>query len=133
MPEDATAHVEKSKRAYYDTIIETEGSPFFGQKPTDVFVTAAAIGYYQGKREPVKDRHDLFRTFTISDEKNRIWLLKSIAIAIEGVEVLKDIKRVIKISEEFANTGIDYLYKMHTDGSDVAIHLSDAMFEVLDE
>jgi len=133
MPEDATAHIEKNKRAYYDTIVETDGSPFFKQKATDVFVTAAAIGYYLEKREPVKDKHDLFRTFSLSDEKSRMWLLKSIAMAVEGVDVLRDLKRVIIICEEFANSGIDYLYEMHTDGSDVAQRLSDTMFEILDE
>ena len=133
MPEDVTAHIEKSKKPYYDAIIETEGSPFFGHKATDVFVTAAAVGYYLEKREPVKDKHDLFRTFSLSNEQNRMWLLKSIAMAIEGVDVLKDLKTVIRIGEEFANFGIDYLYEMHTDGSDVTVRLANSMFEILDE
>jgi len=132
MLDDVTGHIEKSKKEYYDMIIETEGSPFYGHKATDVFVTAAAVGYYFEKREPVKDKHDLFRTFSMASEKNRMWLLKSIAMAVEGVDVLTDMKRIIKINEEFANAGIEYLYEMHKDGSDVTLRLADKMFEILE-
>jgi hypothetical protein len=133
MSEDVTAHIEKSKKEYYEIITGTEGSPFFGHRSTDVFVAAAAIGYHMEKREPVKDKHDLFRTFTISKEENRIWVLKSIAIAVEGIDVLNDLKKIIKIGEEFANSGIDYLFEIHTDGSDVVSHLSETMIEILEK
>lgn len=134
MGEDIRAYIDKSKSSYYDSIVENEKSPFFKHTKTDVFVAAAAIGYYLKKSEPISKRQDLFLVSTMSrDEKGRLWIMKSIAISIVGLEALKDLKKVIKICEEYANCGIDWLYRAHAEEVDICADLSEKMSDIINE
>ena len=132
MGEDATARIEEEKRSIYDEILKNESSPFFNHKDSELFFSAVAVGYYYKKKEPLKKKRDLFRTFTIGD-KSKIWLLKAVAVSTSGIEVLKDIKEVVKICEEYANSGIDQIYKWHSEGIDICNNLSEIMLDIEQE
>ena len=56
-----------------------------------------------------------------SDDPN-LWMLKSIAIAAGGIDVLKDLRQVAAIVEEYANAGVDILYEKHQNNSDDEIY-----------
>ena len=129
--DDASGWIEEEKIPKYQEIIDREDSPFFKAGLIDVFIASAAIGYYYKKREPVKHQHQLFRTFTIGSNE-KLWLMKSIAVSDCGLTVLKSMKDVMKINQEFANVGIDYLYDWHK-GDDIFTSLVDMMSDILDE
>ena len=127
-------NIEKEKSSYYDDIVDNENSPFYKRAKMDVFVAAASIGYYFKKSEQISKRQDLVILSTMSkEERGRLWIMKSIAISIAGLSVLKDLKEVVKICEGYANYGIDWLHTVHVEGIDISAELSEKMKEILDE
>ena len=135
MGDDVRGMIEKEKSHFYDAIVDNTNSPFYKHTKTDVFVAAAAVGYYFKQSLPFSSpKQDLFVLSTLSrDEKGRLWLMKAIALSVAGLEVLKDTKEIVKICEGYANYGIDWLYKMHGDEIDICASLSEMMSDVLAE
>ena len=108
---EAVIRVEKKKREKeYDEISNSPHSPFRDALFKDIFLVAMVIGHRRGIRSPLKGPyHDLFRASVLSS--NEEWLIKSIAIAEKGdLDVLLNDKEVLKIAEEYANSGILVLY-----------------------
>lgn len=129
----ADAHIEKSKVGYYDALVGDPSSIFRGKTRTAVFVSAAAVGYYYGKREKLNgQKHTLF-VASLSADENLIWILKSIAVSIEGISVLNDFKKVISIAEEYANAGIDKLYETHRDSDDELFETVNMLSDIIKE
>ncbi|AIZ56884.1 hypothetical protein Mpt1_c10120 [Candidatus Methanoplasma termitum] len=135
MSEDVRGTIEKEKSHLYDAIVDDVNSPFYKHSKTDVFVAAAAIGYYYKKSVTLATpKQDLFVLSTLSrDEKGRLWIMKAIALSMGGLEVLKDMKEIVKICEGYANYGIDWLYKLHDDEVDISAALSEIMGDILSE
>ena len=104
-------YIDESKYIKYQKLIKTPTSPFYKKKMKDVFVIAAAIGYYFNNRFPLKKRREVasIEVFT-NDEK---WIMYSIAVATTNkLEIILDMQEVLRIVEEYANAGIDYLYDL---------------------
>jgi len=75
-------------------------------------------------REPLSgDQHALFNRASLSTQQQ--WLVKAIAIQDEqDPNVLRDGKLVYKISQEYANAGVEQLFKLHMQPNDTFSELS---------
>ena len=116
-------NIDKNKRDIYMKLTEDEGSLFYKRKDTEVFVASAAIGFYYKKRKPITGtKHSLYPMSMYRSDDPNLWMLKSIAIAAGGIDVLKDLRQVAAIVEEYANAGVDILYEKHQNNSDDEIY-----------
>jgi len=129
--ERATAAIERSKSYMYDELTDDENSLFYKHNKTDVFIAAMGFGYFFKESSPVKERQDLFVSTTLSRDSEKIWLMKSVAMSQCGISVLKSMNDVVKICQEFANSGINRLYKIHKESenevSDIVMIMEDAL------
>lgn len=108
----AEMNIDKSKHEIYKHLIEDECSIFYNQGYTEVFVAATATGFYYKKREPIRgSKHSLYPMNLYPSNNSDLWMLKSIAIAADGIDVLRNLRDVATIVEEYANAGIDILYE----------------------
>ncbi len=81
-----------------------EAAPFLWMK--DVFVWAVALGVKAGERRPLNGSRQIFRWDQLSQDLD-VPVLRAIAIAdTGGVEVLTQENQVLRIAEEYANSGI---------------------------
>ncbi|TQS77774.1 hypothetical protein [Candidatus Methanarcanum hacksteinii] len=133
--ERATTKIDREKSHMYDEIIMDENSIFHSQSKTTVYVMSAALGYYfkESKNIPPSNRQDLFVTTTLgSGSADALWILKSIAISHSGIEILKSMRDIIKICDDYANSGIERLYKIHKDSDDEADDIAMLIADSLD-
>jgi dnd system-associated protein 4 len=104
-------YVQADKHGAFQQLSRGEEAPFSTIK--DVFVVSAALGYRAGVRRPFKGGRQhvgFWRSFTVQED---VPLLQAIAVADTGdVNVLADQGEVIRISEEYANEGIELLLDM---------------------
>lgn len=128
----AEVYIDKSKREMYDYLTEDGCSIFYNHKDTEVFVAAAAMGFYYKKREPIRGiRHSLYPMNLYRPDNPNLWMLKSIAIATGGIDVLRNLKDVAAIVEEYANAGIDILYE-RSKNPDELDSMTYELMEILD-
>jgi|GEM_PF-2918482 len=130
--ERADGLIEKGKSHMYDELVDDQNSLFFGSNKTDVFMAAASVGYFFKKSSPVKEAQSLFVSTTLGRDKEKIWLMKSIALSQRGISVLKSMREVVKICQEFANEGIDKLYEIHKTSENEISDIVAIMVEALD-
>ncbi len=104
--------IEKNKNEIYDKLITSPFSIFFKRNKRDVFMYAASVGSYFGLKKPIKTKMNLN---LFSDLPSDYRILSDV-IALKSVnfniDAIMDGKEVTKILEEYANGGIDRLYKM---------------------
>ncbi|WP_400211012.1 hypothetical protein [Candidatus Methanarcanum hacksteinii] len=132
--ERATGTIDKDKAHIYDELVMDDHSLFRSHSKTDVYVMAAALGYYfkEIKEIPSTNKQDLFVTTTLgSGTVDKLWILKSIAISFSGIEVLKSMKEIIKICDSYANAGIDRLDQIHKNSDDEVVEYAMLMAESL--
>lgn len=132
MSERADARIEKEKLHMYDSLANDENSIFFKHNTSDIYVAAAAIGFYERKRVPLKSKHGLFIMNNMGKNNSGIWIIKSIGISQLGIDSLNQLPEVAKICDEYANYGIDQLYKTHTQGNG-EIEFTNKMITILEE
>lgn len=134
--ERATAVIDRSKSEMYDELIRNESSVFYASTTTDVFITAASVGFFFKQTIPLpsgKKTKDIFVTTTLSSKNiDKLWIMKSIAISQRGIKILKSMRDIVSICEEYANFGIDYLYKIHTESGNEVSEIADLMAKSLD-
>lgn len=134
--ERATTKIDREKSYMYDEIVMDENSIFHNQSKTSVYVMSVALGYYfkESKDIPSSNRQDLFVTTTMgSGSTDALWILKSIAISHSGIEILKSMRDIIKICDNYANSGIEHLYKIHKDSDDEADDIAMLMADALND
>jgi len=132
----ADANINKEKSILYDSLVDDDNSVFYKHSKTDVYVAAAAIGYYHKKSEKIPPgmKQNLFVTTTLGKSSNdSIWIMKSIAIATKGIEVLKSMWDVVSICDDFANSGIDILYELHANSTDEVNQIASILMDILEE
>lgn len=128
----AETNIDKSKREIYDHLTGNACSIFYNRKSVEVFVAAAAIGFYYKKREPIKGvKHSLYPMNLYRSDDPNLWMFKSIAIATDGVDVLRNLKNVASIVEEYANAGIDILYE-RSKNADELYSMAHELLEILE-
>ena len=137
--ERATTKIDREKSYMYDEIVMDENSIFHSQNKTSVYVMSVALGYYfkESKDIPSSNRQDLFVTTTMgSGSTDALWILKSIAISHSGIEILKSMRDIIKICDNYANSGIEHLYKIHKgsddEADDIAMLMADALNDLVE-
>lgn len=129
----AETYIDKSKREIYDHLTGDVDSIFYNRKDVDVFVAAAAIGFYFRKKEPIRGtKHSLFPMNLYSSDNPNLWMLKSIAIATDGIDVLRNLKDVATIVGEYANAGIDILYE-RSKNPDELDSMTYELLEIIDQ
>lgn len=136
MSDRADAFINREKSWKYDSLVGDSNSIFYKHSKTDVYVAAAAIGYYHKNSEkiPTSLKQNLFVSTTLGkDSGNSLWIMKSIGIAISDIKVLSNMKEVIAICDEFANSGIDVLHKIHVDSTDEINEIASMLMDILSE
>jgi len=107
--------IDKSKRNIYDSL-QQDWSPFARSKKRfmkDIFYFAALIGYKLKLSKPLKNREASIPLRSFSDDE--LWILKSLAIAKEGLKILQEEKRLFTLIEEYANAGLNEIYNIVSD------------------
>jgi hypothetical protein len=108
-----TIRVEEDVHTLYEELQSDSESPFEGARYLDIFLAAAALGSYEGLRQPVEgDTNDLFNLTSLSREHKTI--IRSLAWKeTHNEEIYYDQQQAYKISMEFANGGI---HRLHSQG-----------------
>lgn len=99
-------NVENTKQDMYHKL-KNEYPPFKGKTTLSVFLYSMALGYSHGLSKELEDSYVLVNTDSMSEED--AWLVASIAIDEEGLEVLNDATKIKNIAEEYSNGGINIL------------------------
>jgi len=110
MTKDYLSYSKENTKKYSDLVTKST-SPFCKKTMADVFLFAAALAIKRGlPPTKLKTRAD---NIPISAFGEQEWLLNAIAIVeVKDNKILFKEKKVIYgVVEEYANTGIDFLYK----------------------
>ncbi|MDG7044844.1 MAG: hypothetical protein JRN19_06445 [Nitrososphaerota archaeon] len=104
--------IEAEKHKWYEQL--TDGSkkisPFHGKNFADVFIYAMVIGFHKKLRLPIKKR---MSSVPFSVLKDMEWVIRAIAVSETGdLKILFNKRDIANIAEEYANGGIEYLYKL---------------------
>lgn len=103
--------IEQNVRDLYRELQEDEASPFTGARLLDIFLTAAAVGSYEGLRQPLDGKTvGLFNVSSLSQRHKTT--IRSIAWReTREEEIYHHQERAFQITMEFANGGI---HRLHT-------------------
>ena len=111
---DPQIYVTKKMRKLFDQIKE-DIPQFKTMVNKEFFMLILMLGYHNSSRIPInpKDLHEngFFREIQFTNQERAIFY----AIAIEAeknIEVIKDIRQIIKITQEYAQGGYDYINKI---------------------
>lgn len=124
---------EKSKK--YDALVDDPHSIFYKHNKSQVYIIAAAYGFHYNLRTPIEGKkQQLFVSTTFSSDNSRlIWILKSLGIHVDGIESLKNSSKMASLCDEYANAGIDELYRIHKDSDDEPRDYAREMIDILKE
>lgn len=136
MNKRADAFIHKDKSYKYAALVDNESSIFYKHTRTDVYVAAVSVGYYnrQSERIPTSSKQNLFVSTTLGENRDdNLWIMRSIAIATRGIEILSNIREIFSICDEFANCGIDILYNFHVNSDDEVNEMAAILMDILEE
>lgn len=102
--------IERETRDMYEDLQQDEPSPYEGARFLDIFLNAAAVGSYQGLRQPLDgETMSLFNESSLSNRHRAI--IRSIAWKeTQDKEIYYDQQQAFTIVMEFANGGIRQLH-----------------------
>ncbi|KXB08207.1 hypothetical protein AKJ58_00635 [candidate division MSBL1 archaeon SCGC-AAA385D11] len=100
-------YIDESDKEDYKDLLEDSNSPLEGTGNPDVFLLAAVTGFRKGERIELDSKYGWARTEYFDDKAKSV--IKAIAVAEEGLDVLLDKKKVYSIAEEYATTGVKLL------------------------
>ena len=135
MSERADANIDKEKVYMYNALTTEEHSIFYKRHTSDVFVAAAAIGFHDRQSEKLKpgNRYGLFIVNNMSKNSPGYWILKAIGVSQLGIDSLKNLSEVVNVCQDYANYGIEVLYKLHKYSSNEEQEIVDKMLTILEE
>jgi hypothetical protein len=111
---DDRVYISESDKAIYDRLKKYVDGPLKGRKNKELFMMAMILGYYKtGVRSDLKKPKDYDHVENLGPERRTI--IKAIAVAEEGMEVLNDEAQIYSIANEYAATGIKILEGMAND------------------
>jgi hypothetical protein len=114
--------IEKKSSEMYNTLVESEDSPFYKQDRKDLFIFAMGYGRKKAGRREVNANHALFGLTALSDEQD--WIIKATAVKHEGDPgVLRDERQVYEIAREYAKAGIHKLHSKYLGPDDTLSEL----------
>ncbi len=107
--DNPSAYISKKWEHIYDVLCR--GDSIFDQM-TNLFTLCAAIGYQNDERHHLENKKGIFKWINLNSE-NDIPVLTGIAWASENrnLAVLSDKKKIIEITSEFSEAGMQYLHE----------------------
>ncbi len=103
-------YIDEKDREKYDQLL-SKGNPFSreqGFDNKDLFLLAMCTGCNEGNKTQLKTRFGYFLSKNLSNEDEAI--VFSIAVLEEGLDVLRDKRKIYLIAEQYAAGGIHILY-----------------------
>lgn len=90
-------------------VVTKRGSIFYKKRLIDVFLFAMALGKQKGLRTPLDKKSISMPTDALKEEE--IWLMSSVALSEKesDLDILTKPEEIVKICEEYANTGVKHL------------------------
>ncbi len=132
---DPQISITKDMRQLYDQVRESVPQ-FKNVENKEFFMFALMLGYHNGLRVPIKTQdfhaNGFFREKNFTDQERAIFY----AIAIEAeknIEVISNMKQVIKIAQEYAQGGYAHIKKMVFDHGSMENKLSDLLLGYLEK
>ncbi len=126
-------YIDNSKHEYYERLRNDANSLFFKADYIDIYVAAAAIGYHKKECEPIKGTKVSIGVMSLMNSNNpKLWIIKSIAIAVKGIEILENLKDVAAAVEGYANAGIEHLIKFHEIGEDEVYTMALELMDIIE-
>lgn len=114
--------IEDESSDMYDTLVESEDSPFYEQTRKNLFIFAMGYGRKKAGRREVNASHALFGLSALSDEQD--WIIRATAVKHEGDPgVLRDERQVYEIAREYAKAGIHELHSKYLGPDDMLSEL----------
>ena len=102
--------ISNDDRPIFDSLKYSD-TPFKGRKNKEIFMMALILGYYKaGTRTKLKNPKDYDHVENLGPDRRSI--IKAIAVAEEGIDVLNDEEQIYAIANEYAATGIKILDSM---------------------
>lgn len=112
-------HASYDKKHYqiYNDLTRVTGSPFYRKEYTKIFITAMALGYKYDMKEKLVERSDSIPTAVFTTEEK--WMMISIYMKKTNttVSALWEPNEILKMAEEYANGGIQYLEMLYRQGA----------------
>lgn len=103
-------HIDEERREMFESLQNSENSPFFDAANHDLFMSA--LGYGQANTMPEKIKNEktaYFGRTSLSETQQAV--VEAVAVSEErDVRVLRDQRMVYEIAEKYANAGIDLLH-----------------------
>lgn len=103
-------HIDKERREMFNSLQESQDSPFYQATNHDLFMFALGYGNANTMPQEIKNEKAAFFGRTSLSEHQQA-VIEAIAVAEErDVRVLRDQRKVYEIAEKYANAGIDLLH-----------------------
>ena len=105
-------NIDVTRKSLYDEL-QVDWSPFASSKRRymkDIFLYAAILGYVLKRSTKLKKKDARIPLSGFKDEER--WILKSMIINKEGLDILHKEKELYSMVEEYANGGLDELHKI---------------------
>ena len=130
---DCFISADKSKK--YDALVEEPHSVFYKHNKSQVYIIAAAYGFHYNKKSPIEGKkQQLFVSTTFSsDNSHLIWILKSLGVYADGIDSLRNVNTMASLCDEYANAGIDELYRIHKESDDEIRDYALTMISILQD
>ncbi len=126
-------YIDDSKHEYYERLKNDANSIFYKADYIDIYVAAAAIGYYKKEFEPIKGTKSSIGVMSLMNSNNpNLWIIKSIAVSIKGIEVLGNLRDVAATVEGYANAGIDRLIESNEKGNDDVYTMANELVSIIE-
>lgn len=103
-------HIDKERREMFNSLQESQDSPFYQATNHDLFMFALGYGNANTMPQEIKNEKAAFFGRTSLSEHQQA-VIEAVAVAEErDVRVLHDQRQVYEIAEKYANAGIDLLH-----------------------
>lgn len=103
-------HIDKERREMFNSLQESQDSPFYQATNHDLFMFALGYGNANTMPQEIKNEKAAFFGRTSLSEHQQA-IIEAVAVAEErDVRVLHDQRQVYEIAEKYANAGIDLLH-----------------------
>lgn len=105
--------IDKTRRKFYDDLQDEKWTPFSKAKKRrmrDIFLFSALLGHALKMKLPL-EKKDAAIPFTAFKEDEK-WVMRALVVEKEGIEALWDERELFNKVEEYANGGLEELYKI---------------------
>ena len=107
------ASYDLSQQDSYETLKKQKDSFLYGDKMTNTFILAMALGYKNNAHKKILKPSNSIPTEKFSE--GDIWMMVALYMQTKNknLDALYDTDKILENAEEYANGGIDYLYTLY--------------------